>query len=235
MQRFAGNPKSYWSFAKALESSIKNRTSDKHVRLDHLIQYCDGPAKASIQHCTIFEGDRSYLVVEEILRKRLGQNHMVVKAHISELLDGPRLTDNDPAVLVQLAQQMTVYKLTLRKLSYDSDLSSSKTIETTVRRLSTELHFRWADEAAIISRSNREPQSTDLTRFVEERADAASLRYGDLAISPRQMEARPNLVDICRNIHIVQSDCSITRSMYGSRLRCSICEDSHFSDMPIIS
>ncbi|KAF5397643.1 hypothetical protein PHET_08890 [Paragonimus heterotremus] len=103
---------------------------------------------------------------------------MVSKAHIDELLDGPRLTDNDSAALVQIAQQMTVCEVTLRQPNYDSDLNSSRTIETIIRRLPPELHFRWADEAAIITRSNPEPQFTDLTRFVKERADAASLRYG---------------------------------------------------------
>ncbi|KAF5395798.1 hypothetical protein PHET_11422 [Paragonimus heterotremus] len=103
---------------------------------------------------------------------------MVAKAHIDQLLDGPRLNDNDSAALVQLVQQMTVCEVTLRQLNYDSDLNSCRTIETIVRRLPSELRFKLADEAAIITRSSREPQFADLTRFVEERADNASLRYG---------------------------------------------------------
>ncbi|KAF5404920.1 hypothetical protein PHET_01483 [Paragonimus heterotremus] len=101
-RRFVGNPKSYWSFIKASESGVENRTNDNQARLDYLIQYCGGSAKASIQHCTILEEDRSYLVVKEILRKRFGQNHMVAKAHTDELLDGSCLT-NDSAASVQLA------------------------------------------------------------------------------------------------------------------------------------
>ncbi|KAF5402111.1 hypothetical protein PHET_04631 [Paragonimus heterotremus] len=108
VQRFAGNPKSYSYFAEAFESGVENGTNYNQARLDYLIQYFDGPAKASIQHCTIPEEDRGYLVAKEILRKRFGQNHMVAKAHIDELLDDPRLTDNDSAALVQLAQQITV-------------------------------------------------------------------------------------------------------------------------------
>ncbi|KAF5394096.1 hypothetical protein PHET_12247 [Paragonimus heterotremus] len=184
--------------------------NDSQARLDYLIKYCDGPAKASIQHCTILEEDRGYVATTENLRKRFGQNHMVAKAHTDELLDGPRLTDNDCATLVQLAQQMTVCEVTLRQLNYDSDLNSSGTVETTVRRLPPELDFGWANEAAIITRSNRELQFTNLTRFVEERADATSLRYGERAISlkselhdgPRQMNARTNPVSIRRNIHL---------------------------------
>ncbi|KAF5394804.1 hypothetical protein PHET_10104 [Paragonimus heterotremus] len=102
---------------------------------------------------------------------------MVAKAHIDELLDGPRPTDNGSAALVQLSQQMTVCEVMLRQLNRNSDLNSSRTTEATVRRLPPELHFRWADEAAIITLSNREPHFTDLTRFVEELADDASLRY----------------------------------------------------------
>ncbi|KAF5394771.1 hypothetical protein PHET_10310 [Paragonimus heterotremus] len=114
IQRFSGNLKSYWSFTKAFESGLENRTNDNQVRLDYLIQYCDGPAKASIQHCTILEEDRGYLVAKEILCKWFEQNRVVAKAHVDELLDGPRLTDKDSAALVQLAQQMTVCEVTVR-------------------------------------------------------------------------------------------------------------------------
>ncbi|KAF5400985.1 hypothetical protein PHET_05514 [Paragonimus heterotremus] len=87
-----------------------------------------GPAKFSIQQCTVLEQDRGYLVAKEILRIRFGQNHMMAEAHKDEPLDGPRPTDNDSAALVQVAQQMTVCKVTLRQLNYDLDLNSSRTI-----------------------------------------------------------------------------------------------------------
>ncbi|KAF5397056.1 hypothetical protein PHET_10159 [Paragonimus heterotremus] len=166
IQRFAANPMSYWSFTKAFESGVENRTNDNQARLDYLIQYCDGPGKASIQHCTILEDDQGYLVAKEILRKRFGQNHMVAKAYVDVLLDGPRLTDNDFAALVQLAQQMTVCKVTFRQLKYDSGFNSSRTIESIVGRLPPKLHFKWAYEAAIITRLNRGPQFTYRTGFM---------------------------------------------------------------------
>ncbi|KAF5394192.1 hypothetical protein PHET_12080 [Paragonimus heterotremus] len=80
IQPLAANPKSYWSFTKAFESGVEDRTNDNQARLDYLIQYCDRPAKASIERCTILEEDRGYLVAKEILRKRLGQNHMMAKS-----------------------------------------------------------------------------------------------------------------------------------------------------------
>ncbi|KAF5395561.1 hypothetical protein PHET_11818, partial [Paragonimus heterotremus] len=95
IQPFAGTSKSRWSFTNAFESGVENRTNDNQANVDYLIQYYDGPAKASIQHCTIPEEDRGYLVAREILRKRFGESHMVAKAHINELLNGPRPTDND--------------------------------------------------------------------------------------------------------------------------------------------
>ncbi|KAF5404582.1 hypothetical protein PHET_01746 [Paragonimus heterotremus] len=71
IQRFAGNSKSHWSFNKAFELGVENRTNDNQARLDCLIQDCDKPAKASIQHCTILEEDRGYLDTKEILRVRV--------------------------------------------------------------------------------------------------------------------------------------------------------------------
>ncbi|KAF5403770.1 hypothetical protein PHET_02550 [Paragonimus heterotremus] len=162
IQRFADNHKSYWSLNKAFNSGAENRTSDNQARLNYLIQCCDGPAKASTEHCTILEEDRDNLVARKIL---LVQNQVMINVHTDESLDGPRLTGNDYVEVVQLAQQMTVCDDALR------------TIETTVRQLTPELHFRWADEAAFIPRSYRQPQFTDLTRFVGERADSVSLGY----------------------------------------------------------
>ncbi|KAF5398589.1 hypothetical protein PHET_08294, partial [Paragonimus heterotremus] len=81
LQRFPGNPKSYWSFTKAFESGVENRMNDNQAWLDYLMQYCDGPAKALAQHCTILKEDRSHLVAREFLCERFGQNHIATKAH----------------------------------------------------------------------------------------------------------------------------------------------------------
>ncbi|KAF5395531.1 hypothetical protein PHET_12018, partial [Paragonimus heterotremus] len=84
--------------------------------------------------------------------------------------------------IVQLAQWTSVYEATLRQLNYDFGLNSSRAIETIVQKLPPpELHFRWTDRAAIITGYGIGPQFTDLTKFVVERADAASMRYSELA------------------------------------------------------
>ncbi|KAF5397931.1 hypothetical protein PHET_08207 [Paragonimus heterotremus] len=95
IQRFDDSSKSYWSFTKAFESGVDNSITDNQDKLDYLIQYFEGPAKSSIQRCTILEEDRGCLVAEGIPRKRFGQNHSVVIAHIDEHLDGLLPAEND--------------------------------------------------------------------------------------------------------------------------------------------
>ncbi|OON15506.1 hypothetical protein X801_08690 [Opisthorchis viverrini] len=91
LQRFNGNPKYYWAFMKAFSSTIEDRTRDDEARLVYLIQHCDGETKRRIEHCTVLRPNEGYGLAKEISRKRSGQNYMVARAFIDDLITGPTI------------------------------------------------------------------------------------------------------------------------------------------------
>ncbi|KER24485.1 hypothetical protein T265_07851 [Opisthorchis viverrini] len=231
LQRFNGNPKDYWAFMKAFSSTIEDRTRDDEARLGYLIQYCDGEAKRRIEHCTVLRPNEGYGLAKEILRKRFGQNYMVARAFIDDLITGPTIKDGDSSTLSDLAQQLTVCEVTLREMDYSSDLNSQHTIQTIVRRLPSRLRFKWAKAVANIRREDREPEVTDLTAFIEARVDSLCSDYGEPALSLASEERarkRPPLSGQIhgRNIHSTQTLASRT----GIDPRCGVCGEAHYPD-----
>nr|VZI45204.1 unnamed protein product [Spirometra erinaceieuropaei] len=107
---------------------------------------------------------------------------MVARAFIDALIDGPQIKGNDTAALVHLSQQMQACVATLNQLNYASDLNSSRTLESIVRRLPSLLRFKWAETALDTIRQGEEPQFEDLANFIEERVDVACTRFGELAL-----------------------------------------------------
>ncbi|KAF5399172.1 hypothetical protein PHET_07364 [Paragonimus heterotremus] len=101
VQCFNGNLKSYSSF---IQITIKRKTTDNQARLIYLTQFCDGLAKNVIQHYTVLDADKGYVLASGILLKRSGQNYMVARSFIDELLNGSRLFPRDSTALIYLVQ-----------------------------------------------------------------------------------------------------------------------------------
>ncbi|VDN16420.1 unnamed protein product [Dibothriocephalus latus] len=64
----------------------------------------------------------------KILRRRFGQPHLIARAHIDNLVDGPVLRAMDPTDFMKLAGDMRQCKNTLQQLDYVTDLNSSRTL-----------------------------------------------------------------------------------------------------------
>ncbi|VDP95990.1 unnamed protein product [Echinostoma caproni] len=61
-------------------------------------------------------------------------------------------------------------------------------MEFLFRCLRAEIQQRWAEEAVIIGRLGREPNFTELTEFIRDRAKVPSSRFGLLANMSRREE-----------------------------------------------
>nr|CAK6928764.1 unnamed protein product [Fasciola hepatica] len=132
---FDGNPKKYWLFMRSFDSAIGKRDMDDECRLSYLIHYCKGEAKEAIESCSILdpsEGDQGAL---EILRRRFGQAHVIARAHLDSLVDGPINKTMDSMVLMKLAGEMRNCQNTLSQLNRVADLNASRTLSEIVRRL----------------------------------------------------------------------------------------------------
>ncbi|VDP44108.1 unnamed protein product [Schistosoma margrebowiei] len=152
--RFDGTPTNCWNFIRNFEECIGSENIGFRSKLNYLIQYCEGEAKAAILHCTILGPEIGY--------------HQALKL----------LERNQPDSLRRLCREMQACSLTLEQMNYVSDLNSSRTIETMVLKLTTHIQQEWLKVAYKIIRGGREPLFTDLVEFVKEQADIANSMYG---------------------------------------------------------
>ncbi|VDP58730.1 unnamed protein product [Schistosoma margrebowiei] len=223
--RFDGTPTNYWNFIRNFEECIGSENIGFRAKLNYLIQYCDGEAKAAILHCTILEPEIGYHQALKLLEETFGQKHVVARTFIDNLLNFPNIRRSQPDGLRRLSREMQACSFTLEQMNYVSDLNSSRTIETMVLKLPTHIQQEWLKVAYKIIRGGREPLFTDLVEFVKEQADIANTRYGLLVNRGSNSDNR----DVGVLKKKISADCNTTKISYvrtgddNALLRSSSC------------
>ncbi|CAH8527045.1 unnamed protein product [Dicrocoelium dendriticum] len=225
---FDGDPARYWMFMRCFEANVTRTTSDPTIRLSYLIQYCCGEAKEAIESCLILDPGEGFEEAMNILRRRFGRPHMIARTHINALTDGPNIRPNDFTALSRLAVELRSCYLTLKQLRYESDLNASRTISSIVRRLPNHLQFKWAEHAARVIRTEREPNFIDLTDFVDETADVVDT-YLSFAARPCGL---PTSTDRGRSLNSrgYATCLNVAASSERNFPKCLSCEQRHYLD-----
>ncbi|VDP65862.1 unnamed protein product [Schistosoma curassoni] len=84
--RFDGTQTNYWNFIRNFEECIGSENIGFRAKLNYLIQYCDGEAKAAILHCTILEPEIGYHQALKLLEETFGQKHIVARTTIETMV-----------------------------------------------------------------------------------------------------------------------------------------------------
>ncbi|KAF7234090.1 hypothetical protein EG68_12523 [Paragonimus skrjabini miyazakii] len=240
LKKFTGNPMDYWGFIRSFMSSVDSYTDDFANRLSYLIQYCDGEALDSIKGCTVLEPELGYNEAISILHRCFGQPYFIARCYIRSLTEGCILKQDDAKGLTDLTEKMKTCATTLRQLHYESDMNSCRKLGDIVRRLPTPMQSKWFEIAATILRHGREPSFTDLTRFVDEKADAANMglhymipgssnSYSQPSIRTATTQPEPGKHRIYNvNAHVPDRISRI--HMNAPKLQCAKCEAAHYTD-----
>ena len=77
---FSGPPTEFHRFMMAFDTRIGSQVSDPTRRFSYLINYCKGPAKRAVVHCSLVPANQGYPEAVHILYDRFGKAHDVVKA-----------------------------------------------------------------------------------------------------------------------------------------------------------
>ena len=77
IDKFEGNPLDYLMFMAIFDEVVHTKVMDGQVKLNRLLQYTSGPAKATIKNCALIGGDAGYAQARDILKKRYGNSHLV--------------------------------------------------------------------------------------------------------------------------------------------------------------
>ena len=174
---FNGDPTQYWKFIQNFDTNLGN-LSDYRLRLNYLIQYCHGDARSAIEDCVILEAKEGYNRARETLANLYGRPHVISRAYIDSLVNGPFLKQSDPAALSKLALDMQKCDMTLNQMGYSADLNNSENLRKLVRRLPMHIRTRWVERADNLIESGVEPMFSHLTAFVQQRARVANSVYG---------------------------------------------------------
>ncbi|XP_060589840.1 uncharacterized protein LOC132744996 [Ruditapes philippinarum] len=195
--KFSGNPADYCKFISNFETNIEARVSDNRLKLNYLIQLCQGEAKYCIEDCVILSPDEGYLRAKEILKSRYGKPHLVARSHVDSLVNGSAIKNNDVKGLMNLSLHMEKCHMTLTQLGFMSDVNNTENLRKIVRRLPLHIRSQWVERASSLIEQGLEPSFNHLLTFVRERSIVANTMYGhDLANESKQT------VNSQRNSHI---------------------------------
>ena len=157
------------------------------LKLNYLIQYCEGDAKRAVRDCAILNPEVGYFRALEILQQTYGRPHVISHSYIDELVNGPALKPNDFRGLGKLALQMQQCEITLNQLGYSADMNNSENLLCIARRLPLHLRAKWAERADSYIQMGLEPKFTQLCDFIQNRARVASSVYGKDLEKPKDM------------------------------------------------
>ena len=168
--KFTGNATEYWKFINNFKCNVASKIDDDRLKLSYLIQHCVGEPKEAIENCVILDAEEGYDKALNILLKNYGRPHIVARAYIKDLTEGPQLKGSDTAGLMKMSTKMEKCLMTLTQMGYASDLNNSENLLRIVRRLPMHLRTKWVDRADQIIEAGTESLFSDLVRFMEKRA-----------------------------------------------------------------
>jgi hypothetical protein len=131
-----------------------------------------------------------YFKAKSILKEMFGQAHIVAASHVDRVTKGGPIREFESDKLLQLARDMENCEMNLRELGYQADINSRSNISAVVLRLPKYLRSEWAKEAQNSRDQGREPDFSQLTKFVVKRAKLANTEYGRL-INTKPENERP--------------------------------------------
>ena len=176
IQQFSGDSGQYWFFITNFETNIASKLTNLPSKLQYLIQFCTGEARACIEACTLL-GDKGYEKALCILKTQFGQPHLVLNALMTKLTKRKQLSPGDTQGLWKLVGDMTQCEVTLTQMGYTSDLNSTSNLLKIQSLLPKFMQAKWVAKAHEILERN-EPTFKDMLEFIQLQAKVASTMFG---------------------------------------------------------
>ena len=91
--KFSGNPCEYFRFRARFDEMVGTQNISETQKMSRLLQFLDGQARAAVAGFEGVSGGLSWAL--KVLQQRFGQPHIVTKACVDALVDGPNISSND--------------------------------------------------------------------------------------------------------------------------------------------
>jgi hypothetical protein len=89
--KFNGNPANYCKFLSNILTNIEARVSDHRLRLNYLIQLCQGEVKYGIEDCVILFPGGGYFRPKLLLKCRYGKPHLLARSLVDNLVNAIKM------------------------------------------------------------------------------------------------------------------------------------------------
>ncbi len=166
--KFDGNPLKYWSFIRSFDNSIGETSISDSSKLNRLMQYCTGSALEVIDCCVIMDPQYGYSQARKLLYERFGNQHVISKAWIHKITEGPTLKPNDVTELRRYADIVRGCVVTLKAMGRISEIDNQLRMKKIVEKLPFNMQARWRQQAVGCMRATGEyPDIDHLAQFVE--------------------------------------------------------------------
>ena len=228
---FNSDPKEFHRFMSCFEANIERRVEDNGMKLNYLIQFCKGESREAIKDCTIMSPGEGYEKAKDILKKRYGRPHTIVRALVQELVSGPGIRSNDGEALDKLAAQMKRCEMTLSQMGCVTEMNNYETIIKIARRLPQHLRAKWVEKADQIIERGSEPTFHDLSVFIDNRARVANTLYGQSLLEPpkephsQSYSTKPTSKKRATTL-VTQNDTS-KKPTIDDKKQCWLCKQNH--------
>ena len=121
--KFSGNRCEYFRFKSHFEEMVDTKNISQAQKMSRLLQFLYGPGRSAVAG---FEGVPGGLgKALKMLQQRFGQPHIVAKACVDALVDGPNISNNDGQGLQEFADRSRTLYETLRSLNALSEMNMS--------------------------------------------------------------------------------------------------------------
>ena len=150
---------------------VESQSLSDAQKMSRLLQFLEGNARKAVAG---FEGTPGGVEkAMRLLELRFGQPHMIAKACVDALIEGPNISNSNREGLREFADSSRTLYETLKEMNALSEMNLSN-----LRRMSSKLptvhQARWRDEVQRIRERGMLPSFKDLVEFIEKRADAVN-------------------------------------------------------------
>ncbi|XP_063957438.1 uncharacterized protein LOC135154607 [Lytechinus pictus] len=132
------------------------------------VKFTLGKAREAIENCVLLDPDTGYSRARIILQDQFGQNYIVARAHLEEVITRSPLRVTDSQGLWDLARDMRRCQMTTSQMGYSADMSTTDTLLKIQHLLPVHIQSKWANRAHSLMEQSVMPNFSHLTDFIEE-------------------------------------------------------------------
>ena len=169
--KFTGDPGKYFQFKSRFDEMVLTQDLTESQQMSRLLQFLDGPARIAVAD---FEGTPSGLYkAMRLLENRYGQPHIVTKACVDAMVDGPTIANNDRVGLREFADRARTLYETLSSINALDEMNMTNIAQMS-RKLAITHQVKWRENVQRIREQKRNPNLLDLVEFIERRAEVVN-------------------------------------------------------------